>query len=113
MFDLTAKIFLFPSLLFVVTKLLPDFHFASLTQLLITGLVLAVLAAAADHLLLNKIKNPLSTLLDWGLTVILLWVSNWVWPGIEISLLSALLFATALAAVEYLTHGLLLRHHLW
>lgn len=113
MVDLTAKIFLFPALLFVVTKLLPDFHFANMIQLVITGFVLALLATVVDHVLLNKIKNPLSTLLDWGLTVALLWISNFVWRGTMISFTSAVLFAIALAAIEYLTHGLLLRQHLW
>lgn len=113
MVDLTAKIFLFPALLFFSSKWLPGLYFATVQQTLLVGAILAVLAAAIDHWYLNKIKNPLSTVLDWGLTTLLVWGLSGFWLNTQVTLFGAALFAVLIAVVEYLAHDWLLKNHSW
>lgn len=113
MVDLTAKIFLFPALLFFFSKWIPGLNFATVQQTLLIGGILAILTAAIDHWYLNKLKNPFSTVLDWGLTTLLIWGVSGFWTNAQVTLLGSALFALVIAIIEYITHDWLLKNHSW
>lgn len=111
MIDFTAKVFLFPALLFLAVNLLPGLIFAGIQQIIIIGVILSILATLLDEWLLNKLKSPLSAFLDWGLTILVIGSASLILPDVQIKLISLVIFATLIAIVEYLTHNLLLKNH--
>lgn len=101
--SLLSKIIIAPLLLWVAQT----FHlvrYASWTQLVGVGVVLALGSMLADATLLPRVGNTSSTVLDFAMVAVIVWVSGMFLAGAATPFFGALITGAIFAVEEWFMH---------
>lgn len=111
MIHLASKLTIYPAILFLSSLFLPGIHFTNISQILMIGWILSIIAYAMDIALLARYGNPVQTGTDFVFNTVMLIIFQYMLPTANITFGSIIIIAIFLSTVEYVTHAKLLRAH--
>lgn len=104
MASLLMKIIACPLGLVVASWLFPNVEFGAFYQIVVVGLILALAGVIMEYLLLRKGTLWISTILDFAVSVLILYSIANLFAGTAISFTGAVLTGILLGFIEYFTH---------
>lgn len=108
--SIIAKIITGPLILFLASSLFPRLiHYASFSQALITGLIIGAVGYLMELLILKRGTAWTSTLADFAAAAIVIYASQYFFPGAYITLIGAIITALLLGVVEHILHRSLIK----
>ena len=107
MISLIIKILTIPILLWAASLLSTGVHYSSFYQPIATGLVISGLGRLAEKILLKPGTVWISVLADAVLAVLIIYYSQFVFPGARITWAGVVTISLIIGIVEYLVHVLL------
>jgi len=104
--NLIVKIVACPLLLYIADAMFPQVDYATIGQIIGVGLVIAGIAYFLDGLLLRqaKVDSMSSAVADLAAVTAVVWLSQFVLPGVRITFIGALLTGVLLGLAEYALH---------
>jgi|GEM_PF-7051496 len=103
-----ASRFVICPLVVLLGQVIGSVRFASTTQILSVGLLLAALSVVMDLFILPVVGNVTATATDLVAVTLFLWLAGQLAAGAVVTLSGALVVGIMLAATEYATHAWLL-----
>ncbi|MGD8189908.1 DUF2512 family protein [Brevibacillus ginsengisoli] len=98
------KVILVPVLLVLSDYVFPNLNYGNLTQAVLTGLVIAVIGQLMEVMLLHKGTVFTSTVLDFFVSFLVIYLSQFVLAGTRITLVGAFMAALVIGVVEHVEH---------
>lgn len=111
MTDLITKIIICPLTLIVSDYLFRDVHYPYTYQPIFIGAVIAVAGYLMELLLLKPGTVIISTIADFLAAFVLVYFTQFILPGVVVTLIGAVLTATILSIIEYFEHIYLIRSY--
>lgn len=103
------KIIMVPVALVLSDYVFPNLNYGTLTQAVLTGLVIAVIGHLMEVMLLHRGTVFTSTVIDFFTAFLVIYVSQFVFAGSRITLVGAFMAALVIGVVEHMTHIWLVR----
>ena len=108
MLNLVLKIIICPLTIYIADMLSPQINFYLLMDIIIIGLIVALVGYIGDSFLLKKISNFTLTWIDVILSTLVIWISSWFFTTAQITFSGSLFTGILLGFTEYLSHRMLL-----
>lgn len=109
MTSLLMKIIACPLVLFVASWLFPNVEFGAFYQIVVVGLILAVVGVLMEYLLLREGTLWISTILDFVVSTLILYLIANMFAGAAVTFFGAVLTSILLGVVEYFAHLFLIK----
>lgn len=109
MSSLWIKIIGCPLTLMIAAWILPNVQYGAYYQPIVVGLILAVAGVLMEYMLLREDTLWTSTLLDFAVSVLIVYFVSNLFPGAYVTWVGAFITGVLLAVVEYITHSWLIR----
>ena len=103
------KIILVPVVLAISDYMFPNLNYGTLTQAVLTGLVIAVVGQLMEVILLRRGTVFASTVLDFFVAFLVVYLSQYVFAGSRTTLVGAFIVAVVIGVVEHIEHIWLVR----
>lgn len=104
MIGLLTKLIVSPIIVILSSFIFPDVSYASYFQAIVVGLVLAIVGHVMEVMFLRRGRLFMSTLLDFAVATLLLYLSQYFLPGSRVLFLGAFFTALLLSLAEHLQH---------
>jgi hypothetical protein len=101
---LLLKFLLTPIVLFLADLMMVDVFYPSTWAITLTGVTLAFLGLLTEMVMLRRGTLWLTTVGDWALSAVVVYVSQFIFAGSYVSVVGALLAGGLLAIPEYFMH---------
>lgn len=108
MTGLLLKVLICPSIIILADWLSPHIQYTALHQPLVVGLARAFLAHIGELMFLRPGRLWLASLSDFIGSSILIYTSQYAFPGVSISVMGAIVTGLAIGISEYFQHRYLL-----
>lgn|GEM_PF-2518315 len=104
------KLLIFPVLISAFAKWFPEWiAFADRTLVILLSILFIAIGLVADETILPWLGNNTATLQGFLFMTASIWGASFLQTGTRVALAGAILLGSALAIVEYVMHGWLLR----
>lgn len=98
------KAVLTPIVLILSDYAFANLNYGSLTQAIITGLIIAIIGQALEVMLLRSGKVFTSTVLDFFAAFLVIYLSQFVFAGSRITLVGAFMASVVIGVAEHVQH---------
>lgn len=100
-----------PLLVYIADLFIPGVRYANIVQIILVGVIIAIVGHLMEVLLLRSTTITMSTILDFLAAFAIVYLSQFFLPGAAITFAGALLTALIIAIAEYAQHLYLTKTH--
>lgn len=89
--------------------LFPNVYYQNYYQAMVVGFIIAAVGVAMEYILLKKGTLWMSTIADFAVSVLMVYIISNMFEGAEVTFFGAILTGAILAIIEYFVHLWLIR----
>lgn len=104
MVNLLIKLIVSAALLILSDLLFAEIYFASFYQVIVIGILLAIVGHTTELFILRRGTLWISTVVDFAVTTLMVYIASQLLPGVRITFIGALYAASFIAIAEYFVH---------
>ncbi|HEX7064864.1 MAG TPA: DUF2512 family protein [Bacillales bacterium] len=102
------KIIACPLILIFAMYMLDNVDYGSIWQPIVVGVVLALVGVAMEYMILKEGSLWISTIADFVVSVIIIWVLSNVFDGANVTFWGAVITSIIIGVMEYFVHRYLI-----
>ena len=104
-----TRLIFYPLVVFISDLLSPKINFSQFWQVIVLGIIIAILGYSTDNLLLDRISVLITTWTDTAIFTLVIWASSTIFINSYITFAGALFTGILLGFSEYVEHRSLLK----
>lgn len=111
MTGLILKLISCPLIVYIANSFIPGIRYANLLQIILVGVIIALMGHLMEVLLLRTTTVTISTVLDFLAAFVIVYLSRFFFTTATITFTGAFITALLIALGEYVQHQYLTRTH--